>query len=60
MLVGYETFAGPLLELFNRTVLTPGTLTRWLTDADIERVVFDGPSRVIDVGVAASLLHAVR
>src|SRR5699024_1790250 len=23
---------------------------RWLTDADIERIVFDGPSRGIDVG----------
>ena len=50
VLVGYETFAGPLLELFNRTVITPGTAARWLTEADVERVVFDGPSRVIDVG----------
>ena len=50
VLVGYETFAGPLLELFNRTVLTPGTTVRWLEEADIERVVFDSPSRVIDVG----------
>ncbi len=50
VLVGYETFAGPVLELFNRTVITPGTAARWLTGADIERVVFDTPSRVIDVG----------
>jgi hypothetical protein len=50
VVVGYETFAGPVLELFNRTVLTPGTAARWLTQADIERVVFDGPSRVIDLG----------
>ena len=50
VLVGYETFAGPLLELFNRTVVTPGVAARWLTEADIERVVFDGPSRVLDVG----------
>ena len=50
VLVGYETFAGPILELFNRTVITPGTAVRWLEDADIERVVFDSPSRVIDVG----------
>jgi hypothetical protein len=50
VLVGYETFAGPLLELFNRTVITPGTAARYLTEADIERVVFDSPSRVIDVG----------
>jgi hypothetical protein len=38
------------LELFNRTILTPGTAARWLTEADIERIVFDSPSRVIDVG----------
>jgi hypothetical protein len=50
VLVGYETFAGPLLELFNRQVLTPGTVAPWLTEADIERIVFGGPSRVIDVG----------
>lgn len=51
VLVGYETFAGPLLELHNRTTITPGTAARWLNGADIERIVFDGPSRVIDVGV---------
>ncbi len=51
VLVGYETFAGPLLETHNRTTLTPGTAARWLDGADIERIVFDGPSRVIDVGV---------
>ncbi|MGQ0430776.1 MAG: DUF222 domain-containing protein [Microthrixaceae bacterium] len=50
VLVDYETFAGPLLELFNRTTITPGTAARWLDQADIERIVFDGPSRVIDVG----------
>ncbi|MGQ0432143.1 MAG: DUF222 domain-containing protein [Microthrixaceae bacterium] len=50
VLVDYETFAGPLLELFNRTTITPGTAARHLDHADIERIVFDGPSRVIDVG----------
>lgn len=50
VLVGYETFAGPLLELFNRTTITPGTAARHLDGADIERIVFDSPSRVIDVG----------
>jgi 5-methylcytosine-specific restriction endonuclease McrA len=29
----------------------PGRLIPHLADADIERIVFDGPSRVIDVGV---------
>ncbi len=50
VVVGYETLTGPVLELFNRTVITPGTAAGWLTDADVERIVFDGPSRVIDVG----------
>jgi hypothetical protein len=50
VVVGYETFAGPVLELFNRTVLTPATAAAWLSEAYVERVVFDGPSRVIDVG----------
>jgi hypothetical protein len=49
--VGYETFADRLCELADGTVLPPGTLAPWLAEADIERVVFDGPSRVIDVGV---------
>jgi hypothetical protein len=50
VVVGYETFAGPVCELWNRTVIHPATAARWLDEADIERVVFDSPSRVIDVG----------
>ncbi len=50
VLVGYETFAGPILELYNRTIITPGTAAAHLTNAYVERVVFDSPSRVIDVG----------
>ncbi len=46
---GLETFTGPVLELFNRTVLTPGVAARWLTEADFERIVFANPSRIIDV-----------
>ena len=55
VLVGYETFAGPICELANGTVVTPGSLAPWLTQAMIERVVFDSPSRVIDVGVRRRL-----
>ncbi|HVM04629.1 MAG TPA: DUF222 domain-containing protein [Acidimicrobiales bacterium] len=55
VLVGYETFAGPLCELADGTVVTPGSLVEWLGEAWVERVVFDGPSRVIDVGVARRL-----
>ena len=50
VVVDHGILAGPILELFNRTVITPGTAARWLTDAYVERIVFDGPSRVIDVG----------
>jgi hypothetical protein len=46
---GLESFTGPILELFNRTLLTPGVAARWLTEADVERIVFSSPSRVIDV-----------
>src|SRR4051794_17346227 len=48
--VDYETFAGRILELANGTVLTPGTVVPWLTRSWLERVVFDGPSRIIDMG----------
>ena len=44
VVVGLETLCGPILELFNRTVLTPGTVAPHLTEADVERIVFDGRS----------------
>lgn len=50
VVVGLETLRGPILELFNRNVITPASAARYLSEADIERIVFDGPSRVIDVG----------
>lgn len=52
---GYETFAGPLLEMANGSMVTPGQLVPYLDRAWVERVVFDGPSRVIDVGVRRRL-----
>ena len=50
VVVGLESFTGPILELWNRTVITPGTAATWLSEADVERIVFESPSRVIDVG----------
>ena len=50
ILVGYETFAGRVCQLANGTVVTPGALVRWLEEAWIERVVFDGPDRVKNIG----------
>jgi hypothetical protein len=61
VLVGYETFAGRICQLADQTVITPGTAAKLLDDeALIERVVFDGPSRVIDVGQARCFTGALR
>ena len=51
VLVGYETFAGRTCELANGTVVSPGSLVHWLDRAWVERVVFDGPKRIKDIGV---------
>ncbi len=50
VVVGYETFAGPICELLGGAVVPPSLLDKWIDSAWIERIVFDGPSRVIDVG----------
>lgn len=55
--VGWETLQGRICELANGTVVTPGSLVPYLTTADFERVVFDSPSRVIDVGVRRRLFE---
>jgi hypothetical protein len=57
VLVGYETLAGRVCELAGGTAVTPGSLVPWLDEAYIERVVFDGPSRVIDVGAQRRLFE---
>ena len=40
-----------MCELADGTVVSPSQVFPRLTEADIERIVFDSPSRVIDVGV---------
>ena len=60
VLVGYETFCGRICELANGIVITPGTVASLLGEALIERVVFDGPSRIIDLGRARRFTGAVR
>jgi hypothetical protein len=55
VLLGYETFAGMMCQLADGTVVSPAQVAPWLTDADVERVVFDGPSRVVDVGAKQRL-----
>jgi uncharacterized protein DUF222/HNH endonuclease len=51
VLVGYETFAGRICELADGTVVSPGSVVRLLDKAWVERVVFDSPDRVKNVGV---------
>jgi Domain of unknown function (DUF222) len=58
--VGYETFKGRVCQLAGGTVVTPGTVASLLDEALIERVVFAGPSRVIDLGRARRFTGAVR
>lgn len=48
--VGWESFHGMLCRLERGSAISPGELAPWLEEAWVERVVFDGPSRVIDVG----------
>jgi hypothetical protein len=55
ILAGWETTQGRILELANGSVVAPAAVVPWLESAWLERVVFDGPSRVIDVGVAQRL-----
>ena len=50
VLVDYETFYGRICELADGTVLTPGQVVSLLDDADVQRVVFESPSQVLDVG----------
>src|SRR5690606_38746671 len=49
VLIGRQAF-DRTCELANGTVITPDHLKGWLTLADVERAVFDGRSRIIDIG----------
>ncbi|MEO7429159.1 MAG: HNH endonuclease signature motif containing protein, partial [Acidimicrobiales bacterium] len=44
-----------MCELSNGQVVTPGEVLPLLRYADVERVIFEGPSKVIDVGVRRRL-----
>jgi Domain of unknown function (DUF222) len=46
VLVDYETVHGRICELANGTVLSPGALVPWLSEAVIERAVFTPTKRV--------------
>lgn len=60
VLVGYETFAGRVCELASGTVISPSQVVGLLEEADIERIVFDGPSRIIDMGHKRNFKGALR
>ncbi len=44
-----------MCELSDGTILTPGQVLPLLRWADVARVIFDGPSRVIDIGIRQRL-----
>ena len=50
VVVDYPTLLGRICELFNKTVITPGQVADLLSEADIERVVFNPAGRPIDIG----------
>jgi hypothetical protein len=47
--VDLATLIGRILELADGTVITPGEAAEHLDGADLERIIFDTPSRVIDL-----------
>ncbi len=59
VLLGDDTFT-KLCELANGAVVAPGALTPWLGDADMETVLFDGPTTIISVSRRRSFCGAVR
>ena len=56
VLVGERTL-DRICELSNGRVVTPGQILPHLDKADVQRIVFDGPSQVIDVGVRRRLFR---
>ncbi len=59
ILTGHESFAR-ICELADGTVLAPGQVVPLLSEAEIERVVFDGPDRVISVSRRRRFTGALR
>ncbi|HEX4217100.1 MAG TPA: DUF222 domain-containing protein [Acidimicrobiales bacterium] len=54
VLVGYETMHGPMCQLAQGTVVTPGSLLSWLDEAYVERAVFH-PGGKVEVSATARL-----
>jgi hypothetical protein len=59
LLVGVDAFTN-LCQLAAGTNVTPGEAARWLDASFIERIVFDGPDRVLSVGRQRTFTGALR
>jgi hypothetical protein len=59
VLVGEETLAR-VCELSTGTVIAPGQVVPLLSEADMERIVFDGPDRVMSVSRKRTFTGALR
>jgi hypothetical protein len=55
VLVDYPTLTGRICQLADGTPIAPAALLPWLTPAWVERVVFDSPDRVRNVGAQRRL-----
>ena len=56
---GHRSFEH-LCELGNGQVIAPGLVLPWLGDADLETILFDGPSTVISVSKKRTFTGALR
>ncbi len=59
VLVGDAAFT-ELCELANGTIITPRQLVPWLGAAELETILFDGPSTVVSVSQRRTFTGAVR
>jgi hypothetical protein len=59
VLIGDESFTR-MCELANGQVITPGTLIPWLGTAELETILFDGPTTVISVSKRRRFTGALR
>jgi hypothetical protein len=59
VLIGDQTLTR-LCELADGTLLPPGQLGAWLGVADLETVLFDGPSRIVSVSRRRTFTGALR
>jgi Domain of unknown function (DUF222) len=59
VLLGDDSFTA-LCELANGKVITPGTLVPWLGAAELETILFDGPTTVISVSNKRRFTGALR